>query len=318
MMEKMILAGLVFLSIMNNVQGESFRIPVTYIRASSSLPDNDDEKNMFLRKHIRYCGDKAFDNRMDTVWAEGKYGPGTGEGISVRLDESIDIDAIEIMPGYFDTRYWKANNRIKRFSLETDDRKWKETFFCRDSKSPQRFRLSTRISVREIIFTVLEVYKGDKWDDTCLSELVFFNKQTKYTLLCNRIRYESGHYSLSVEKDSFAMDVMIPGEEGLIATFTLWKTEKGSALRGSLDPGSQLGSEILNGQWTFHSNGILDLEYTYQELRKAMGPEDAEAFNKPPLESVDRIKVLVLGEKSKKLGKWSDGSSNFICIKLSK
>jgi hypothetical protein len=296
--------------------GEDMRVPVEYIRASSSLPDNPAEQNEALLRRIRYCSDKAFDNRADTAWAEGAPGAGLNETITIKIVRPITLDELEVMPGFFDARYFKANNRIKRFRLESGDGRWKEEFACSDNREAQRRKLTKTVQATEIVFTVLEVFKGEKWDDTCLSELAFFNKGARYELLCNRIQYAGGAYSLSVQTE--AAGIFPRGEGGYpIALFTL---KQDGTLGGDLGPGSQVGIPILEGAWKFKSDCTLELTYTYGVQRKMMGEDEAESegLSRYSTEGTGGMVLSLLGEKPKKRGESFDDSSEFLCVLLTR
>jgi hypothetical protein len=72
-------------------------VNVLYLAASSTLPDLSRQKAPYNRRHIRYSVDKILDNNPLTVWSENKEGPGSGESISLILDNTITIDAISFL-----------------------------------------------------------------------------------------------------------------------------------------------------------------------------------------------------------------------------
>ena len=82
-------------------------------QASSALPDEGQE--------YRYGPEQAFDTNPKTSWNEGKADSGIGEYISLGLYRHITIDMIEVMPGYFDQRYWVKNNRVKKLEVRTEN-----------------------------------------------------------------------------------------------------------------------------------------------------------------------------------------------------
>ena len=102
----------------------------------------------------------------------GDLYPITEENIS---DYHNYIDQIAIINGYAkDDTLWKNNNRVKKLKVTIDD---SLEFFMEleDTKDLQIFDINYE---NEIItkpvnlkFEIVEVYKGDKYDDTCLSSL---------------------------------------------------------------------------------------------------------------------------------------------------
>jgi hypothetical protein len=314
---KRVIFSTVFVSLLLPVilYADGYKVPVVSIRASSSLPDNANEKNPRRIKRIRYCADKAFDNRTDTVWAEGVTGPGTGESITITLQHAIDIDAVEIMPGYFDPRYWKANNRIRRFELKTGDSTWKETFLCQDKRTAQRYQLSRRISAKEIIFTVLESYKGTKWDDTCLSELVFLSRAKSYELLCNRITYNNGRYDLSFGGESFTL---FPLDNSEFPSASLTINRVGD-VSGDLAPAHQVGMSIFTGSWELNPDGTIVVTCSHHDGMKRMGPEEEEDDSPPEsFAQSSRVTLLLLGEMSSSLEERFGTSADFNSVELSR
>ena len=116
----------------------------------------------------------AFDGDRKTTWCEGVVGDGIGETMTVLLSGEIVVDEIRVMPGYFDARYWADNNRVKRLSVRTE----RQTFDlpCPNEMSIQRFAFQEPLHFERITFEIAEVYRGDKWQDTCLSEMQFYHR----------------------------------------------------------------------------------------------------------------------------------------------
>ncbi len=258
-------------------------VPLVSIAASSSLPDS--ESGSAAPRRIRYSGDKAFDGRPDTAWVEGVPGPGIGQGIAIKTESSIAFDSVEILPGYFDERYFAANNRIKAFSLEAVEEKglWKESFSCADGMKSQVVKLSRTVTAREIRLTILEVYEGSRWDDTCLSEFRFRLGNARYALSFSRIEYDRGSY-----KPSFNGPPITLYPEGYSMLLEL---REGGKLTGDLDYGNQVGMPISEGTWRFRPDGAVELSYTHYDGYKRMDPE-----TDPPAEYVSgSMRLMVLG-----------------------
>ncbi len=289
------------------VHAEETRVLVTSIRASSSLPDDTQGVDPAAYRRIRYAGDKAFDGRPDTAWAEGAAGAGVGESITIKLEKDIRFDAVEIMPGYFHAKYFAANNRIKRFRLEAGGNEgWKETFLCRDSMTPQRFRLSKQVRASEIKFFVLDTYKGSRWDDTCVSELTFFSGNDRYQLLCNRVEYAGGRYGLSFATGAINL---VPTKGYMVLTI-----EKGGGLSGDFALGHQVGMPIRSGSWRFHADGTVDISYTHGDGHKRMGPDDEDL--PPSIDVSGRMIVRLLGEFPPEADIWFGNGSGISCLVL--
>lgn len=174
-------------------------LPIQAINATSPLPDNPDAAPLANQMVIRYAADKAFDGDPLSVRAEGEPGTGTGQILSIefsafelRRKETV-IDEIIVMPGYFDIRYFKKNNRVRRLRIDFFgfDGKTKTVLFeflFADGMIPRTVKLEEPVALKsKIEFTILDVYRGDQWDDTCISEISLLSRGIAYNLFYPRI-----------------------------------------------------------------------------------------------------------------------------------
>ncbi len=92
----------------------------------------------------------------------------------------ITVDTLTVMPGYFDDRYHKANNRVKTLNVSTESVSF--ALPCRDEMKRQRFRLNNPITFSRITFEIGSVYEGSRWDNTCIAEIAFYRNGKKITL----------------------------------------------------------------------------------------------------------------------------------------
>ena len=114
-------------------------------------------------------------------WVEGKKGDGIGE--SFEFDTTypkggLPLD-VRILNGYVDPlkpHLFKENNRIKKALLETDTGIKKEVEF-RDEVVFTQIILPD--NVKHIKLTILEVYKGTKYQDTCITSVEVNRKQSE-------------------------------------------------------------------------------------------------------------------------------------------
>jgi len=63
---------------------------------------------------LRFHPLRAFDGDPATCWAEGDGLSGGGESVTVVLDKPVRVDAVGVIPGYFDMRLFRKNNRLKK------------------------------------------------------------------------------------------------------------------------------------------------------------------------------------------------------------
>jgi len=129
----------------------------------------------------QYKGENAHDFSILSVWAEGVPGNGEGEYLVYTFPGSCPrITTVEILNGYTKTeKAWLDNGRVKRLRmyyngkpyaiLELEDTRKLQSFdvgilgFFNDSSAPDW----------TLKFEILEVYPGDRYADTVITELFF-------------------------------------------------------------------------------------------------------------------------------------------------
>ena len=124
-------------------------------------------------KYGSYSVDNAFDGRLDTTWCEDAAGNGEGEGISFTVatfgQTSITLD---IFAGYQKkAAIYRNNGRPRDIRLTVDGRDYDYTLS--DSMSAQSFILPNASAnpFMELDLTILSVYPGEKWKDTCICDI---------------------------------------------------------------------------------------------------------------------------------------------------
>lgn len=143
----------------------------------------------------RYPLTNLFDKKIDTAWVEGIEGDGIGEWISIdinakRAERPTGMLYFGMIPGYLKSeKSWEENNRVKTallivegyvgydstkssryeysiLRLKFDDFQGLQLFDLLDYGGPPTFD-SKRLWV-----VIEDVYKGTKYSDTCISEMV--------------------------------------------------------------------------------------------------------------------------------------------------
>ncbi len=161
-------------------------------------------KHRISEKHIKkvkvssklrgdYEKENLFDINFNTAWVEGKRGPGIGEKIEIELD-NYKVAAICLINGYSkNAEVFKKNNRLKKIKVDTEmidyedaskiikqskeiifkDKKFKEinlNNFYHLNETVEDYG-GFLLKVKKITITILEVYRGTTYNDTCISEL---------------------------------------------------------------------------------------------------------------------------------------------------
>ena len=132
-----------------------------YKDASSCLTENGKEYSL---KNLR-------DRRLETPWIEGVPGDGIGEGFTLTFNGGSVDPTLLLMNGYisFDKPYlYEQNNRIKKIKVKGLTSGKEKILDVIDTPHPQTVDISFITEMEDIRVEIAEVYKGTKYDDTCL------------------------------------------------------------------------------------------------------------------------------------------------------
>ena len=100
-------------------------------------------------------------------WVEAVKGDGIGEYIKIN---SKNINGLIISNGYVDfnkPNLYENNNRVKVFEVYNQDNKKIQEIELEDTPDPQIFIIKEKCESLKLV--IKEVYKGNKWDDTCIN-----------------------------------------------------------------------------------------------------------------------------------------------------
>ncbi len=116
------------------------------------------------------------DGDFSTVWCEADAkGPGIGEAVTVEFAEPVSFDEIQIVNGFASgNNYYTKNNRVAVFQLTQVAKKHfqQKEYTLEDNKpdwQPVKFALPQ--TAQTLTFKLVSVYKGSKYDDTCLGDI---------------------------------------------------------------------------------------------------------------------------------------------------
>ncbi len=140
------------------------------VKASSSLEPG---------KNITYSAENANDLSYKTAWVEGSPDEGINEYLEYYFkNDSPRITKVIITNGYVKSEAaWKNNNRVKKLRLLAND-SLLGILNLEDSPTNQSFEVGTLGRNEDGIdlilrFEIAEVYKGDKYNDTVITEIFF-------------------------------------------------------------------------------------------------------------------------------------------------
>lgn len=130
-------------------------------------------------KDSSYYAKSANDLSYKTAWVEGKDCEGKGEYLEYFFkNKSPRITKIIVSNGFVKSEaVWRNNNRVKMLKLYVNDKPY-GILQLDDSRDDQVFEVGTlghNQNGTDLIlrFEIVEVYKGDKFNDTAITEIYF-------------------------------------------------------------------------------------------------------------------------------------------------
>ncbi len=149
------------------------------VKTSSELPANG---------KIDYKSRNLFDLDYQTAWVEGKKGYGIGETIEYIFPATTPrITTIIFVNGYVKSKKaWRDNSRVHKLKMYVNNKPFaiidlKDVYAEQIVKLPKPLGYSNREDIDalekepnwHLKFEILSVYKGDKYDDTAITEIYF-------------------------------------------------------------------------------------------------------------------------------------------------
>jgi len=140
--------------------------PFAHVTASSQLAAD---------RYGSYFAHAAIDGSKETAWVEGAAGPGTGEWIKLTFPAPVELHALSFDVGFDkDADLFAKNNRVKRATLVFSNGERSSVDFA-DQRGLQQISMArapgTNIETTFVKIIIEEVYRGTKYDDTCLAEV---------------------------------------------------------------------------------------------------------------------------------------------------
>ena len=136
--------------------------PEITIQASSTLPH---------RQPGRYGVANLTDGDLNSAWCEGKEGDGIGESITFTFREPRKIGRIGIVVGYAKSgNVFRSNNRVEAVTVTMPNRDLVKLSLW-DEPKMQFLEIPPGKAVRSMKITIDKVFRGEKYRDTCLSEI---------------------------------------------------------------------------------------------------------------------------------------------------
>jgi len=129
---------------------------------------------------VNYKPENIHDFGYKAAWAEGVKGYGIGEFADCHFHSSTPrITQVKVANGYVKSeKAWFENSRVKSLKLYVDGKLY-AILQLKDTKALQLFDVPPLLGKKKdgkdwvLRFEIADVYKGDKYDDTVISEIYF-------------------------------------------------------------------------------------------------------------------------------------------------
>lgn len=150
-------------AVVSDATKDEKNLVVDQVMASSMLNDNTGTD---------YTPGNIVDGKNNTIWAEGVDGSGVDENIILRFDKDKIVKKIFIINGSAKSeKLYYANNRVREVRLDFSNGESKIVNLNDGILGEQEIDLGEGIKTSYIKVTILSVYSGEKYDDTCISEI---------------------------------------------------------------------------------------------------------------------------------------------------
>ena len=118
--------------------------------------------------------------RQDTPWVEGVDGWGIGESFTISTKNRSFYKYILLMNGYISAsnpKLYDENGRIKKIMVEGVTSGKKKEFIVKDTPHPQTVDISFLPEQEDVKITILDVYKGTKYEDTAIHFMILWRTE---------------------------------------------------------------------------------------------------------------------------------------------
>ncbi len=173
--------------------GEWFMAQTDYAPVKSVVATSELVEAQFEGRYL-YPPINILDGDFDSTWCEAdENGSGIGESLTVEFAEPVSFDEIQIVNGFASKDYYEKNNRVKsitltqtatkmevkdwdseksQYNVETKNHFQQKVYFLEDGIpdwQPIKFELPQ--TAQTITIKINDIYKGEKYDDTCLDDI---------------------------------------------------------------------------------------------------------------------------------------------------
>ena len=148
--------------------------PILFDMDEPTLPYIETEitaDSYLIESKVKYLPERLKDTTKGTPWVEGRPGDGIGSKIIIKGKEEISV---LIISNGFDSHkkeHYYNNNRVKRIVILDLNNK-QRIAVAELSDSPEPFEIYLPFDSNHIQLEIKSVYKGEKYEDTCLNYIL--------------------------------------------------------------------------------------------------------------------------------------------------
>ena len=137
-------------------------LPIDKIKSSSSLKEGK----------IEYSAENLKSLKLKHPWVEGVKCDGIGEYIQFNKKDASGLFMLNGFISLNRSDLYEKNNRIEKITISGMTSKAKKEVLLLDTAKPQYIDLSDFLNNEEIKLEIQSVYKGTKYDDTCIAGII--------------------------------------------------------------------------------------------------------------------------------------------------
>ncbi len=121
--------------------------------------------------NLYHTPELVIDNDLTTAWVEGADGNGIWENITLTLDGTYTVNGFSINAGYQKSEnLYIKNSAPCGIRVIFSDRSSVDIVLA-DVYDAQFYSFKTPVETSSVTFMILSVYRGDTYEDTCISEI---------------------------------------------------------------------------------------------------------------------------------------------------
>lgn len=171
--------------------------PVTSTRYDEFGSLYKDCSSFLIEKSKSYPVENLRKLTVDTPWIENAKGDGIGEGFTIISNSSQPLGSyLLIINGYisYEKPYlYEQNGRIKKIKVTGLNSGKSKILNILDTPHPQTVDISFITESEDIRVEIVDIYKGSKYDDTCIHYCITFNEEV--------VPYEDSIYEFFLSDD---------------------------------------------------------------------------------------------------------------------